>query len=209
MTRAAAVALVAVGGALAAVGVAAPATAARPVVDPSAMVPALNPAFAPWTCLAAGQGIVCRGATESTYAQEPVGLDCGSGDVVVSGSGREHMTRWHTADGLATKTVVNLAYPADVFSLAGVTDGPAVTIRGHWNRHYEYPVPGDRQSRVMTEVGAIYLVNQPGRGLVLQDTGSVTYEPGREFEVVASRHGIHDTLDDPAAVDTVICDALG
>lgn len=206
VARGAVVALVAVASA---VGATLPAVAEPRVVDPSTLVPALNPDFAPWTCLEAGQGIVCRGDAAFSYVQEPIGLACPSGDVVISGSGREHMTRWHTADGLATKTIVNLSYPADVFSLAGVLDGPSLTIRGHFNRHYDYLVPGDRDSRVLTEVGAIYLANQPGRGLVLQDTGPVTYEPGLEFEVVASAHGIHDTLADPGLIDTLICDALG
>ena len=206
VARGAVVALVAVAGAL---GSTVPAAAEPRVVDASTLVPALNPDFAPWTCLEAGQGIVCRGDAAFTYEQEPIGLACPSGDVVISGSGREHMTRWHTTDGLATKTVVHLDYPADVFSLAGVEDGPSLTIRGHFNRHYDYLVPGDRDSRVLTEVGAIYLVNEPGRGLVLQDTGPVTYEPGLEFEAVASAHGIHDTLTEHVVVDTLICDALG
>ncbi|HET6967006.1 MAG TPA: hypothetical protein VFI44_01960 [Ornithinibacter sp.] len=206
VARGAAVALFAV---VAALGATLPAAAGPRVVDPSTLQPALNPDFAPWTCLEAGQGIVCRGDAAFSYEQEPIGLACPAGDVVISGAGREHMTRWHTADGLATKTVVHLDYPADVFSLAGVEDGPSLTIRGHFNRHYDYLVPGDRDTRVMTEVGAIYLANQPGQGLVLQDTGPVTYEPGLEFESVASAHGIHDTLTDPGLVDTLICDTLG
>lgn len=206
VARGAAALLVAVVGALAA---SLPAAAEPRVVDPSTLVPALNPDFAPWTCLEAGQGIVCRGDATFSYEQEPIGLTCSSGDVVISGSGREHMTRWHTADGLATKTVVHLDYPADVFSVDGAPEGPSLTIRGHFNRHYDYLVPGDRDSRVLTEVGAIYLANQPGRGLVLQDTGPVTYEPGLEFDVVASAHGIHDTISDPGLIDDLICDSLG
>lgn len=206
LRRAAAAAIVAAAG-LACSTV--PATAAPRIVDPATVSPALNPDFAPWTCLEAGEGIVCRGDTASTYDQEPIPLACPSGDVVVSGAGHEHMTRWHTADGRATRTIVNLSYPADVFTLSGVPDGPSLTIRGHWNRHYEYLVPGDRDSRVMTEVGAIYLVNRPGAGLVFQDTGWVRYEPGQEFEAVADSRGIHDSLNDPSAVDALICDALG
>lgn len=204
--RAAALALVAAAG-LAVSPL--PASAAPRTVDPSTVSPALNPDFAPWTCRQTGQGIVCQGDASFAYDQEPTGVVCPAGEVVISGTGDEHMTRWHTADGLATKTIVNLSYPADVFTLAGAPDGPSLTIRGHWNRHYEYLVPGDRDSRVLTEVGAIYLANQPGSGLVLHDTGWVRYEPGQEFEGVAATRGIHDTLTDPSAVDSLICDALG
>jgi len=203
--RAAIIAIVALAGA---VGAVAPAAAGPRVVDPSTLSPALNPDFAPWTCLQAGQGIVCRGDAEYSYEDEPIGLSCAAGGVVISGSGREHMTRWHTAEGLATRTVVHRDFPGDVFSLEGVDDGPSLTIRGHFNRHYDYAVPGDRDSRVMTEVGAIYLANVPGSGLVLQDTGPVTYEPGQEFEAVATAHGIHDTLTDPGVIDRLICEAL-
>ncbi len=84
-----------------------------------------------------------------------------------------------------------------------------MTISGHFNRHYTYLVPGERDSRVLTEVGAIYLAKSPGGGgLVLHDTGSVEFEPGAEFDVIASMKGVHDVYSDPAVVDRVICDAL-
>ena len=88
--RAAIIAIVALAGA---VGAVAPAAAGPRVVDPSTLSPALNPDFAPWTCLQAGQGIVCRGDAEYSYEDEPIGLSCAAGDVVISGSGREHMTQ--------------------------------------------------------------------------------------------------------------------
>jgi hypothetical protein len=186
-----------------------PAGAKSPqVVDPATVTPALNPDFAPWDCFKAGRGITCQGEYHPVYENEPIGLQCAGQDVYVSGGGREFMTRWHDAEGRATKTVVHLDYPGDVFSLSPTGQGPSVTIRGHFNRHYDYLVPGDRSSRVMTEVGAIYLVNQPGQGMVLQDTGVVTFAPGEEFETITSQHGVHEVYDDPSVVDTVICDAL-
>jgi hypothetical protein len=186
-----------------------PAVAKSPrEVDPSTVTPALNPDFAPWSCWDAGQGVICQGAFYPVYENEAIGLQCDDQDVYISGSGRERMTRWHTVDGRATKTAVHLDYPDDRFSLSPFGDGPSVSVRGHWNRLYDYLVPGDRNSRVLTEVGAVYLVNQPGAGLIFQDTGTVTYVPGQEFEAVASSHGIHDALGDPGAIDAVICGAL-
>ncbi|HSK55914.1 MAG TPA: hypothetical protein VK908_11705 [Jiangellales bacterium] len=194
---------------LAALGIGTPATAKSPqVVDPATVTPALNPDFAPWSCFKAGSGIICQAEFRPAYENEPIGLQCDGQDVYISGTGREFMTRWHTADGLATKTIVHLDYPDDRFSLSASGDGPSVSVRGHWNRHYVYPVPGDRDSRVLTEVGAIYLVSGSGEGLVLQDTGRVTFEPGQDFELVASMHGVHDHYQDPTYIDTVICDAL-
>lgn len=178
-------------------------------VDPALMTPTLNPNFAPWTCFEAGSGITCKGAYAESYEGVPLGLECDGQEVYLSGTARERMTRWHTADGRATKTVVHLDYPADVFSLSPTGDGPSLTISGRFNRHYVYAVPGDLASRTLTEVGAIYLA-RAGRGgpLVLQDTGRVTFEPGADFEVVASSGGVHDAYSDPTAIDRAICDAL-
>lgn len=177
-------------------------------VDPALMVPTLNPDFAPWTCWEAGAGIICQGDFDPSYS-EPIGLQCDGQEVYITGSGHERMTRWHTADGLATRTVVHLDYPGDVFSLSPTGEGPSLTISGHFNRHYVYAVPGDPTSRTLTEVGAIYLAHASGGGpLVLQDTGRVTFEPGAEFEVVASSGGVHEAYSDPTAIDRAICDAL-
>lgn len=188
---------------------AATADAANPhQVDPALMVPTLNPNFAPWNCWEAGSGITCQGTADSSY-REPAGLQCDGQDVYISGTGHERMTRWHTADGLATGTVVHLDFPGDVFSLSPTGDGPSLTISGHFNRHYVYAVPGDLASRTLTEVGAIYLARGPEGGRpVLKDVGRVTFEPGADFEVVASSGGVHDAYSDPTAIDRVICDAL-
>ena len=89
--------------------------------------------------LRAGTGITCQGSDAGSY-EDSFG-SCDGRELRVVGTFRERMTRWHTADGLATKTSVHLDAPADVFSLAGTDE--TVTLRGHWNRHYTYGVPGD------------------------------------------------------------------
>lgn len=176
-------------------------------VDPTTLQPPLNMQFAPWSCFETGSGITCQGGYEATY-NEPIGLVCDGQEVWIAGTAREFMTRWHTKDGLATKTIVHADYPGDVFSLSPDGDGPTFTVRGHFNRHYVYPVPGDRDSRVLKEVGAIYLANETGNGIVVHDTGSVTFEPGAEFEENAVAHGVHDVYDDQAAFDQLICDRI-
>jgi hypothetical protein len=178
-------------------------------VDPALMVPTLNPSFAPWSCWEAGNGITCQGRVQASYTNEPLGLQCGGQDVYLTGREDSRMTRWHTADGLATKTVIHSNFPADTFSLSSDGDGAGLTISGHFNRHYVYAVPGDLGSRTLTEVGAIYLGRTPEGGpLVLQDTGRVTFAPGADFEVITSSSGVHEAYSDPAAIDRIICDAL-
>ena len=89
-----------------------PAAQAAPAgtVDPALMAPTLNPDFAPYTCWEAGSGIVCTGTSEVSYA-EPFGLQCDGQAVWISGVGTSTITRWHTADGRATRTQVSLELP--------------------------------------------------------------------------------------------------
>ncbi|QSR31511.1 hypothetical protein CFI00_13560 [Nocardioides sp. S5] len=194
---------------LATVALTAPAAVSDPPhqVDPAQLQPPLNPNFAPWSCFEAGTGITCKGGYEASY-HEPIGLTCDGKEVWISGTAREFMTRWHDAEGLATRTRVHLDFPADVFSLSADGSGPTLTIKGHFNRHYVYPVPGDLATRVMTEVGAIYVANQRGQGNVLHDTGTVTFEPGADFEEIAVMHGVHQVYDGTVDVDQLICDEL-
>lgn len=176
-------------------------------VDPASLTPALNPDFAPWSCAEVGTGITCQGETDGSFV-EPTGLFCAGGEVWAQGTDHQRMTRWHTADGRATRTVVHLDFPGDVFSYSPDGSGPTFTISGHWNRHYTYAVPGDVATRTLTEVGSIWLGRPGGGGVAFRDSGTVTYVPGADFEEVAVAHGAHDVLSDPGVVDAAICAAL-
>ena len=177
-------------------------------VEPGLMKPTLNPAFAPWTCFETGAGVTCQGSYEDSFANEAFGLQCGGRDVYLSSTFRERLTRWHTPDGRATKTIVHSDFPADVFSLSPTGDGAVFTISGHFNRHYSYAVPGELSSRTLTEIGAIYLGRSAGGPLTVHDTGRVVFAPGQYFEVVASQSGAHEFYDDPSIIDRAICEAL-
>lgn len=176
-------------------------------VDPATVTPPLNPDFT-WSCFATGSGPTCQGTWEHSYANEPIDMTCDGSPVYVSGTGSEHMTRWHLPDGRATKTIVNLSYPEDRLSLSPTGAGPSVIVRGHWNRHYTYPIPGDRSARVLTEVGAVYVATAPREGLVFHDVGLVRFQPGADFEGIDVMRGPHDLYEDFAAVEQAVCDQL-
>ena len=150
------------------------------------------------------------GQLDATY-NEPIGLFCDGQEVWIQGRADAQTTRWHTGDGLATKTRAHLSYPADVFSLSPTGEGPNLTISGHFNRHYTYAVPGDPDSRTLTERGVIYFAKADGQ-VVFKDVGTVTFEPGQDFETIASLHGLHDFYlsypDQDATIDAFICDSL-
>jgi len=192
----------------AAAALAAPARAASPhEVDPSTMTPTLNPNFAPWTCFESGNGITCKGEMRNDWVNEDSGMSCAGQPIYTTGSGWEFATRWHTADGRATRTVVHLDY-RDRFTLSPVGDGPSVNGKASWGRHYTYAIPGATSSRTLTEVGNWWVITSPGSGIVFHDTGLVEYETGQDFEEIAVAHGIHDSIADDGAAESAICGAL-
>lgn len=195
--------------ALALVVAATPTAGAAPPgeVDPLSLTPALNPTFT-WSCATTGSGITCTGERRSTYGPEPAGFDCDGMPVYVSGRGDDRMTRWHTADGLATRTVVQRSFPEDRLTLSADGSGPAVVSRQHWTQHYDYGTPGDVGTRVLVETGQVLMVHGPaGAGKVFQLTGRTEFAPGEEFETVVSSAGRDDFY---AGKDFVaeVCDAL-
>ncbi len=177
-------------------------------VDPLTVTPALNPEFAPWTCLDAGTGITCTGTKAADYDNEATDIDCGGPTVYVTGSETAKTVRWHTTDGLALKTSLQGAF-VDRLSLSPDGTGSFVVLSGHWHKHYDYPVPGDPDARVLTETGAILRLTAEGDGVLFQDTGAVTYVPSGEYEVVAQMHGVHDRFSGGRSVEAAICEALG
>lgn len=187
-------ALAAGAAALALAGATATAAGAAPrsEVDPLSLTPALNPTFT-WTCATTGSGITCTGERSSTYGPEPAGFDCDGMPVYVSGRGDDRMTRWHTADGLATRTITHRSFPEDRMTLSADGSGPAVVSRQHWNQHYDYGTPGDAGTRVLVETGQVLMIHGPaGAGRVFQLTGRTEFAPGEEFETVVSSSGRDD-----------------
>jgi len=176
-------------------------------LDPALMTPPLNPDFT-WTCVETGGGARCDGTLELSYANEPIDMECDGRPVYVTGTGSERATRWHDAQYRATKTIGHQSYPADRLTLSPTGDGPYLVVKGHWERHYTYGIPGDLASRVLSEIGAVYVATAPGRGIVVHDTGLVRFLPGQDFEGIAEMHGQHDFYEDFDAVEQAVCDVL-
>lgn len=176
-------------------------------VDPALMVPTLNPDYAPYSCERTGSGITCRGTLDIAY-DEPFGLQCDGQGVWISGTGTAHITRWHTAEGRATRTQIQASFPQDVFSLSPTGEGPTFVVKARYNSHYTYAVPGELASRTLTETGA-NLLGRSGAGgpLLVHDAGRTRFATGNEDEIV-SQAGKHDFYDDPANLDRAICDTL-
>lgn len=188
------------------IGLAGTASAGVPdVVDQSTLQPPLNPNFS-YRCFASGDAILCQGTFDPAWSNEDTGLTCAGHIIYTTGAGHERLSRWHLADGRAIRTIVQLHYD-EVWSLSPTGSGPTVQVQGDWNRHYTYPSPGDRGSRVLTEVGSSWRVSAAGEGVIAHDSGLIQYAPGLEFEEAVIVHGPKDSTDFDGVVVT-ICEVL-
>jgi hypothetical protein len=177
-------------------------------VDQANLMPALDPGFAPWSCVKTGQGTTCKGGYTETYEGVGTGLLCAGEEVVVAGTIREQATRWFDAEGRATRSSTRVDAPADELSLPSAGDGRVVTNVSHFSRHRQYATPGDPGTSVLTEVGLIYSIRGSDGSVLLQDAGTVTFAAGGDFEVVDRMSGRHDNYEDPSSLERVVCGAL-
>ena len=179
------------------------------VVDPDSLSPALNPHYAPYDCWEAGGSIICRGEVEDSYGPELMDwFDCGGQTLTVWGSERQHITRWHDADGNATKTTLDTEF-RDVFSLDPTGAGPSLFVFSRFTKHYDYLVPGVRDSRVMRTTGASFIARSSEGGVIARETGWIEFAPGLEDEVFTDYRGPKDLLEDFDGFVERTCEALG
>jgi hypothetical protein len=186
-----------------------PATAASPhQLDPAQMTPPLNPDFGPWICTDTGQGAVCRGHNQDSWSIEDTGLVCGASTIYTTGWFDTQAVRWHLPDGRAIHTFFKNS-SSETWSLSPSGGGQTVQVKGSFNQHYVYPVPGDINQRVETITGADWQVTAKGTGLVFHDTGVLRRNPGVDTGTNFT-HGPTDS--DHGNLDLVIddiCAALG
>ena len=178
------------------------------VVDPDSVSPPLNPQYAPYDCWTVGGGSICQGEVEGSYGPELMDwFDCDGATIYASGRERQHITRWHDADGNATKTILNTEF-VDVFSLDPAISDPSVTLRSRFTKHYEYLVPGVRDSRVARQTGASFVVKSSEGDVLAHETGWIEFAPGLEDEVWTDYRGPKDLLEDFDGFASRVCGAL-
>jgi hypothetical protein len=187
---------------LAAVLPSAVAAASPHQVDPAGMTPPLNPDFGPWICTDTGGGPICRGEEHDSWSGEDTGLRCGAQAIYSTGRFDSQATRWHLPDGRAEHTLFK-NQATETWTLSPSGTGRAVNVKGSWQQHYVYPIPGDRPTRVMTITGADWQVTAKGYGLVFHDTGFVRFLPGSEDQIDYA-HGPTDS--DHGNLDLVIAE---
>ena len=178
--------------------------AGRPdVVDPSLMTPALNPSF-DWECWRAGDRIVCDGERTTEYTAVEA-IPCPDGGwIYATGSAHDTLRRVGDENGLALSTLGTTRID-DRLSRSPSFDGIVGHARGVWTDSYDYVLPGDLSSRILTRRGFDVVLTIPGQGLVMLDAGTwaVDFDGNLLFA-----HGPHPVLEDIEGAFARACDAL-
>jgi hypothetical protein len=167
------------------------------------MTPPLNPSFT-WECWRNAQGIVCDGERTLTYTAVEA-LPCPDGSwVYVTGTDQRTLRRIGDANGLALSAFETVRID-DRLSASASFDGIVGNGRGVWTDSYEYVVPGDLSSRIVTRRGVDVLLTIPGQGLVVLDAGIKSWDID---ETILFERGPHALIDDPFGALLAVCDAL-
>jgi len=177
--------------------------APRTPVDPGMMQPTLNPTFT-WTCWRMDAKTLCDGERHDTWVGLDTGIPCAGGTIYSTGTDDRTLRRWGDTDGLALHThgTTNIR---ETLSLSPDMTGTTAQVSGHFSERFLYGTPGDLSTRVTIQSGLDIAVVIPGRGLVMHDVGTKSFDIEGN---VLSAHGPHELLDDFDAAFAKVCEAL-
>ena len=171
-------------------------------VDTSLMTPPLNPSFT-WECWRAGAQIVCDGERITTY-EAVEAIPCDDGWIFATGIALDTLRRVGDSEGRAL-TTLGTTRIGDRLSRSPAFDGIVGMARGTWTDFYEYGVPGDLSSRVVTRRGVDVILTIPGQGMVVLDAGIKSWDIE---DNILFAHGPHDLIEDIEGAFAKACDAL-
>ncbi len=192
-------------GAILALGSVSAVAAGQPV---SGVLNPPPPSF--YTCMAIGDGTICRASTSDTYADEATGIMCGSGasqfEVIDSGTRNVEATRYYDRNG-------NLTLRARTFSFRGAhvsnpLTGASIYYKQRNVDRDELAVPGDFDSATTYGHGVVAMT-VPGFGAVLLEAGRVVIGPSGNVESQSGRSDVADYFAGQTEIVANLCAVLG
>lgn len=129
-------------------------------------------------------------------------VDCGSFEAAVSGTSSTRITVHFDDDGNVTQLQQFVRAPTDLW--VNTATGESIVVRGEFQQTYT-PIPGTEQITVAIR-GFRYLINEPGRGVIVQEVGRIVYGEPTE-ETILAIAGQHDAAIG-SQVEPVLCAAL-
>lgn len=132
------------------------------------------------TCHTTGQGTICQGSFTDSYVNAPLGVSCGSFQVLESATAPTRFTVYYNEEGNATQGVFHIRL---VGTLSNSMTGTSVPEQEDATDTVTFATPGDFSTETSTLTGQLMKVTLPGSGLIVHDVGIVVFSPdGITFE---------------------------
>jgi hypothetical protein len=181
--------------------------AARASVDPATLTPPPPPEFNP-VCERVGNGIICELAfTDPLIVDEPIGVVCGTTELLFSQTRSVVGKRFYDADGL----LLRRHFHEDISGTwTNPETGATANYAGGSTILHDLAVPGDVTGGVTRSSGSVRIY-VPGGGTILhQDAGHLVFDEATG--TVLAQSGQHPFEDyfangDLSALDA-LCEAL-
>jgi hypothetical protein len=129
-------------------------------------------------------------------------VDCGDFQAEVTGTSTTTFIAHFDTVGNITQFQQFVRAPLDQW--VNTMTGESIVVRGAFQQTYT-PVPGSDEITVAIR-GFRYLVNEPGRGVIVQEVGRIVYAEPTE-ETILAMAGQHDAAVG-SEVESVLCVAL-
>lgn len=157
-----------------------------------------------YTCRTNGSGTVCHGKKDFSHFG---GFDgsCPQGfDILENGHNHETAARYYDRDGFLVKRVLHDTYPVGdpLNVLYNSVTGTSVPYRTDLTESDSFGTPGDFDTITAQFTGSLYSVRLPGTGLLVHDSGVLTFAPNGD---VLEDHGPKMLFDGDTAA---LCAAL-
>jgi hypothetical protein len=150
----------------------------------------LNPPPPPGaTCQTTGQGTICQGSFTFSDVNAPIGVSCGSFQVLESATAPIRFTVYYNEEGNVTQGIFHIRL---VGTLSNSMTGTSVPEEAHYTETQTFATPGDFSTVTTTITGQDFKVTLPGGGLILHHVGRVVFAPDG---TITFEGGPHQTLD--------------
>jgi hypothetical protein len=141
------------------------------------------------TCHTTGQGTICKGSFSFSVVNAPLGVSCGSFQVLESANAPIGFTVFYNEEGNVTQGNFHIRLAG---TLSNSMTGTSVPEQEHATDTQTFATPGDFSTVTSTLTGQLIKVTLPGSGLIVHDVGRVVFAPDGSITFEGGPHQLTD-----------------
>ncbi len=150
----------------------------------------LNPLPPPGaTCHTTGHGTICHGSFTFSDVNAPLGVSCGSFQVLESATAPIRFTVYYNEEGNVTQGIFHIRL---VGTLSNSMTGTSVPEQESATDTQTFATTGDFSTVTSTLTGQLMKVTLPGSGLIVHDVGRVVFAPDGSINFEGGPHQLTD-----------------